>query len=436
MGARPTRPGKLHASGQDPVLIEGGHVAGHGRADVLLQNGRITAVKRSIVPPSGSTLIDADGLHVLPGWIDLQVNDIEWLAGGAKLAREHALRAREVLAYQAARGTTGLVLATLASPLEEVDAYLAGLRLVLDATEPLDTVLLGGLVEGTFMNPAFHGAQNPRWVLPPSHEVLERLLSSGAVRMLNVAPEASAEACDVIRAATERGVTVGVGHAKPNALRVREAIDAGLRYVIHFGNGPTGSSLKGFADGGLLEEGLRNDLLMLTVILDGVHVHPQIVRDWIERKGLERVAGVSDSGFAMGPPSGEFEVFGVPGRPAKDGEYLEVVRPEHLPPPNPLSSDVAVLFGSAIEMRDVFANALNLLSEERSGVYYRHHDALGLEEAVAAASILTAGSPARLLGLHDRGAIAEGLRADVILAEIRGGPGSYRVDVRNVWVGA
>jgi len=403
---------------------------------LAIVDGRIASIALRVDAPPHAERVDASGLWVLPGWIDIQLNDIEWLARGRQDPADHAARIRGVLAYQAARGVTGCVLATLAAPLEEIDAYLAGMRRVLDGTDANDGVLLGALVEGTFMNPAFHGAHNPEWVLPPSIAVFERLHASGALRLINVAPEASPEALEVIAHATRRGAIVGCGHAKPHAECVRAAIEAGLRYVIHLGNGPTGSHLKRFHDGGLLEETLRNDALIASIIVDGWHVHPQLIRDWIARKELSRVIAVSDAGFALGPPRSAFEVFGVRGEPAGEGAYLRVVPRDGAPPGNPLSSDAGALFGSAVGMREVFENLVNLLTTAMPGVYRRSHAAYDLASAVRSASRLCSTNPAMLLGLSDRGALVEGRRGDVILARIEGAPGEYRVAVERVLTGS
>ncbi len=237
---------------------------------------------------------------------------------------------------------------------------------------------------------------------------------------------------------------MGAGHAKPHAERLREAADAGLRYVIHLGNGPTGSSLKAFHDGGMLEESLRNDKLAVTIILDGVHVHPQLARDWIARKEASRVILVSDCAFAGDAPPAEFEAFGIRGALSEDRRYLKVVSPPagsgggHAAPgagdPAHLSSDFSPLFGSAVGMREVFETAVNVLTREMPGVYHRRHPALSLEEACLLASRMTSANPAALLGLADRGALREGLRADLVLADIQGSPGSYGVTVRGTFV--
>jgi N-acetylglucosamine-6-phosphate deacetylase len=428
---------------RDAQAVLTGHPAGT-RVSILVERGRISgvgpfrALKFDELP--GAEVIDARGLWALPGLIDLQLNDIEWLARGKHPPKAHAARIREVLAYQAARGVTGCVLATLAAPLDEVVAYLEGMRVVLDGARrgdrvsPFDGCLLGGLVEGTFMNPELHGAHNPKWVLEPNPAVLERLLATGAVRCLNVAPETSPRAIEVIARAAQHGVVVGCGHAKPHAERVREAVAAGLRYVIHLGNGPTGSQWKRFHDGGLLEEALRNDDLWVTLIADGWHVHRQLLRDWIARKGVHRSIGISDAGFATGVPEGRFSVFGIEGERAPDGNYLRVVPRAGAPTPNPLSSDAAALFGSAMYLDEVFENLVNLFTQEMEGVYTLRHEAMPLEEAVDAAARMCAANPAALLGLEDRGTLGRRSRADIVLARIEGKTGAKRVEVKRVYV--
>ena len=435
----------------DSVLVRRVRVAvsGHEKdqtVDVWFEAGRVRAVEPDLRCEEGTEDVDGSDLWLLPGWIDLQVNDIAWLAEGHKKPEEHARRVREVLRFQVQRGVTGIALATLAAPLEEVLDYLRGVARVLRAPESHeDGTLVGALVEGTFMNPEFCGAHNPQWVLPPTEQLLEMLLETGAVKLLNVAPEMGLDAIPVIEAATARGVVVGVGHAKPHAERLRQAVAAGVRYVIHLGNGPTGSSLKSFHDGGMLEEALRNDQLMVTAIVDGVHVHRQLLRDWLARKEISRFIGVSDAGFATEVPDGEFEVFGVRGTVVGDGEYLRVVGDEERqdgtsgegkPATNPFSSDTATLFGSAVGMREVFENTLNLLTQEMEGVYYRSHEALSLTDAVEAASRICSGNPAALLSLRERGRLAVGARADALLASIQGEAGRYEVRVRRVWLGS
>ena len=81
-----------------PILIRGGRVIDPSRgtdgvADVLLEDGRISAVGRGVAPPEGSEIIEAAGKVVAPGLIDLHVHlrepgqeDLETVASGAMAA--------------------------------------------------------------------------------------------------------------------------------------------------------------------------------------------------------------------------------------------------------------------------------------------------------------------------------------------------------------
>ena len=427
---------RLAHCGEDP----GDRPAPGQFAAVLFEEGLISGVSPMHSLPrafgAAERKIDGKGRWLLPGWIDIQVNDIEWLAQGLKSEEAHAERIREVVQYQALRGVTGLILATLAAPHEEVLSYLGGMKRVLDEARPgLEQAFLGGLVEGTFMNPVFHGAHNPDYVVSPEIELLDRLVDTGAARLINIAPEMSENALDVIAHAAKRKVIVGVGHAKPSAERVRRAIDHGLSYVIHLGNGPTGSSLKSFGGGGLFEESLYNDRLTVTLIADGYHLDRRLLRDILVRKGIQRAIAVSDAGFATGNPEGEFEVFGVRGRVSDNGEYLQVVPNQGAPPVNPLSSDVAPLFGSASDMSRIFKNLVNTFTVDELGIYQALHEAIPLPEAVSMACRLISTNPALLLGERKRGQLSERYRADAVLVDIMGHGGRYRFRIDGCWVG-
>ena len=60
------------------LLIQGGHVIDPGRfngvADVLIENGKISAVGPTLAAPAGATVIQAAGQLVLPGFVDLHVH--------------------------------------------------------------------------------------------------------------------------------------------------------------------------------------------------------------------------------------------------------------------------------------------------------------------------------------------------------------------------
>jgi dihydroorotase len=76
------------------VLVKGGTVidaTGSRRADVVLEDGLIAEVGEKLAPPSGATVLDADGAIVSPGFVDLHTHlrepggeDAETIESGAR----------------------------------------------------------------------------------------------------------------------------------------------------------------------------------------------------------------------------------------------------------------------------------------------------------------------------------------------------------------
>ncbi|MCE5269811.1 hypothetical protein LLH00_00830 [bacterium] len=271
------------------IVLTGGRVVtplGVVSANVEIGGGRILRV--GDFPAAGGPGVTVVRLHdsyVLPGLIDMHINDGVSILRGLKTPEQHAARLAEVSRGLLPLGITGVFMATLASPLDELEAYLAGMDLFRERWKaaPMGTELCGALIEGTFMNPENHGAQNPDYMYPPSREVLDRLLAHPSVRMVNIAPEFGDTSLELIAYAAGRGVIPAAGHCKPTADQLGQAVERGLRYIVHMYNGPTGSSTKTFDGGGMLEGALRDDRVTAELIGDLVHVAPAVVRDAIGR---------------------------------------------------------------------------------------------------------------------------------------------------------
>ena len=423
------------------LIFTGGKVVTPDRViegSVELRDGRI--VRAGEFPPAasdGAEVVDLAGAYLLPGLIDMHINDGVALLKRISSPAGHADRLEKVSRGLVKLGVTGIFPATLAAPVEEVTGYLEGMAEFRRRWEqsPMGTELCGALVEGTFMNPANCGAHNPAYIFPPDREILDRLLDTGVVRFVNIAPEFGDESLELIEYAAGRGVVVGAGHCKPTADQLTKAVDRGLRYFIHLLNGPTGSSTKSFDNGGTLQGALRDDRLAVELIIDLVHVDGRVVRDVISRKGAERVIAISDSMFPTDAPEGEFEINGTLGRIDREHNYIYVtgrrdsegnVRP--MPVPEARTCDVSVLFGAIANMDDVFANLVGLLSVELEGNWVRRHPACPLDEAVRLASMMCSTVPSRVSGMYDGswgrkvGAIEEGFEADLVVADVTGGP--------------
>jgi N-acetylglucosamine-6-phosphate deacetylase len=236
-----------------------------------------------------------------------------------------------------------------------VTAYLQTAQVPVETTDPL---CLGLHLEGPFLNPEAAGALPADSFLPVDVGLLAGWLSRGDVRLMTISPELPG-ALDAIRLLAGSGAVAALGHTTANCATVRAAIDAGARFATHVWNAM--APLKARATGPLPEL-LLDKRLTLGLIADGRHLHPRVEALTIRAAGPERVALTSD----------------LVAQPVLEGNKLG-------------GGDRA---GAALVARMA---------------------GYGLAEAATMASL----TPARLLGLTDRGRLGVGYRADLAVLDAR-----------------
>lgn len=324
-----------------------------------------------VAPSSAGPVLDASGLTVLPGLVDLQVNG----AGGVDVTAEPA-RLWEVGATLASYGVTGFLPTVITSAPSARDEALATLA----AGPPrgwAGALPLGLHLEGPMLAPGRHGAHPPALLAPPSPALVDGWSREAGVTMVTLAPELPG-ALPVVAALTDRGVVVSVGHTAASAAEVHAAEAAGAKCVTHLGNampplsgrspGPAGASL---ASG-----------LVAGVIADGHHLDPVTLAAYARALGPDRLLAVSDTTAALGLPDG----------PTRLGAQDVVVAD------GTVRLADGTLAGSAASLLD----CVRVLAE-----------VVGLPAAVHAATVV----PATVLGDASRGRLGVGARGDLVLVD-------------------
>ncbi len=326
-------------------------------AEVVLDGATIVEVR-----PAGATVPD---VILVPGFIDLQVNGIGPVdVAGATGADWDALD-RALLA----QGVTTWCPTIVTAPLPDLEASLARIATAADRPPAARPEIAGAHLEGPFLS--VPGAHRPEFVRADVDTGwLESLGDS--VRVLTLAPDLPG-ALDAVEALSARGVLVSLGHSACTAETALAAAEAGARLVTHVGNAMGTMHQRA---PGLLGAALADDRLSVSVIADLVHTHPLFVRLAFTAKAARGVALVTDA------------VAAPPAPPGADG------------PPGPPRLPDGTLAGSTLTMERAVSNVV-------------HHCATSFADALAAATT----TPARLLGLDDRGAVAPGRRADLVALE-------------------
>jgi N-acetylglucosamine-6-phosphate deacetylase len=298
--------------------------------EVVIEDGKVSLKKAA----KGGSASDLSGKYVVPGFIDIHFhgyNLFEFTAGKydpAKKAFDNSPQAyskglESLCGELAGFGVTGLYLGTWAAPIEQLKYAFGQMRQYCGKQEA-GCRILGGLVEGTFINPNMAGAQNPKFVFEQDRTVFDAIEADDLIKMVNVAPDFNEKSCGLTEYLANKGIIVGAGHSMATGNQIRSAIKAGLKYWVHFLNGPTGHNFKPFDGGGAVEAVLQDSGMFVEQIVDGYHINPCYVLDVIKRKGADRTLAVTDALYAAGSNISQFELGGIKGE-VFNNEYIRVV---------------------------------------------------------------------------------------------------------------
>ncbi|MHC4110216.1 MAG: amidohydrolase family protein [Planctomycetota bacterium] len=418
------------------VQLKGGFLVtdqGVERTDIVLRDDRIELAGEI---EHCDQVVDITGKYVVPGFVDIHFhgyNLFEFTSGhydvksetfdNSPAAYDQGL---EMLSKTLVKfGVTGFYIGTWASPIANLRNCYAQLHRYLSNTkEQGGAVILGGLLEGSFLNPQMAGAQNPDYVLQFVTDSFDRIEDKGTIKLANVVPDFGRPSYELTEYLAGKGIVIGAGHSNATCAQIMEATKAGLKYYIHLTNGPTGGSYKPFDGGGAIEAVLKSDELYAEQILDGYHVNPAYVRDILKRKGADRIIGITDSLFAAGSQVKHFTSGGIRGGLSEDGKYFQVV------------DKANTLFSSNLTMDRGFGNLLNWLTINMQGIWNRQHNPLEFEEALVTVAKILSTNPCVLTGLDKEGygSITDGAKADLCVLDIVGSAGNFKVAVESTIV--
>lgn len=266
---------------------------------VLLGDGAIADVERD-----GALADEADEVHeypdslILPGFVDLQVNG----AFGVDVASEPG-RLPELSRSLLSTGTTAYLPTLISSPETLYEDSLPWIGSA--AGGPSDGAeVLGVHLEGPFLNLEKRGAHAAAHVARPNPGFLCHLLDLGPVRMITLAPELDG-AAELMDIAASRGVAVSAGHSDVGFERAYAAFDRRVAGVTHLFNA---MSPMHHRDPGLPGAAFAHPRVSCGIIIDGRHVHPEMVGLAFRMLGPDRMCLVTDAIAAAGAPPGEYRL--------------------------------------------------------------------------------------------------------------------------------
>jgi len=279
---------------------------------VFIEDGLISAISsryQQEIPKSAKAVDLADGI-LAPGFVDIHMHG----GAGLDVMRASLAELPHLNRFLTTHGVTGYFPTTVAAPLDQTCVALERLAGAIEAAQGPQTVKdgevqalpLGIHLEGPFLSHKRRGVHPPEYLAEPTLPIFERLWQAarGHVRMMTIAPELPG-AIEVIAEAARRNVLVSIGHSDAVLEAARAGVKAGARHATHTFNAMRPLDHR---DPGILAEVLTNSQLTADIIVDGIHVMPEVVQLFLKAKGLERAVLITDATAAAGMPDGMYQL--------------------------------------------------------------------------------------------------------------------------------
>ncbi len=263
---------------------------------VLIEDGTILDIASECELPHAEQVIDAEGVYLAPGLLDTHTHGV----GGFDFNTCTAQAIEEIIALEHAEGVTGF----LASLVVENHAMTMERLQLLDSQ--VSDSLLGIHLEGPFLNPKQKAVMKEEFLrLPDIEEFRQFLRVSSHVSSMTIAPELP-DAQRLIKEGTRQGIVMNIGHSMADAQQVMQAQRNGAKGITHLYNAMSQHEHRnpGVVTGALLSD------LMCELIVDGFHVHPDVVHATYRALGDDRIILISDANPYKAVADGEYPFSG------------------------------------------------------------------------------------------------------------------------------
>ncbi len=351
-------------------------------ACLSIQDGRIKQISPCTAEmelPEGKR-IERPGWIASPGWIELQING----AFGVDFAEEPQ-RIWEIASRLPEFGFTAFLPTVITSPLsvfqQAIEAWKAGAPPGWRGAVPL-----GLHFEGPFLNIKRKGAHNPQFLQLPDAALVPDWEVANGVRLVTLAPELPG-AFDLAQKLRQRGITLAIGHSLATYEEAVAAFGQGFQYVTHLYNAMTPLE---YRSPGLVGAILTHPEITVSLIADGIHVHPAMLKLAYQTRSSDKVVLVTDAMSALGMPPGRYPLGG---------------RQEVFVDERSARLQDGTLAGSILKPADALRNMMEYCN-------------LPME---AVLPCLTS-NPARVLNLPNKGRLEAGADADITLLDSQGNP--------------
>lgn len=295
---------------------------------LVIEDGKIVAIyEETITLPEGKA-INANGCYVVPALLDTHTHGI----GGHDFNLCSLQDMEKVEECEQLEGVGGYFASIV---VENHEATCAILKRLKDCQQP---GFLGFHLEGPYLNKKQKAVMKEEYLRDPNMDEFQQYCEMAKIRSMTIAPELD-KALDLIKEGCKRKVVMNIGHSEASVQEVSKAQKTGAKGVTHLYNAMTQHAHRnpGVVTGAILSN------LMCELIVDGFHIHPDIIKATYQILGSERIVLISDANPCKGLPDGEY-VFSGKKIMIEDGKAVVI--------------ETGRIAGSTLSMRDACCNMM------------------------------------------------------------------------------
>ncbi len=359
-------------------------------SDKIIENG-VCAFTDGVIdyvgiePQKADKTIDGNGGYLLAGFIDIHCHG----GNGDDFMDATPEQYKNIADFHLSFGTTTMLATTLTAPMEETEQSLKNYEIYKKANP--DGTLIGIHMEGPWFSPEEAGAQVPEFFIKPTAKHIRELKEKYPfILRASCAPEID-ENFEFGKECARLGIIACPAHTGATFEIIERAKDNGYSLMTHLYSGMKGVFRKNaYRTAGAVEAGLYFDELYVEIIADGKHLPKELLKFIYKCKGSDKICLITDGTRASGYPDGKESFTGS----VKNGAKCIV------------ENGVAFLpdkqsFAGSVATTDRLVRVMVKQAE------------IPLTEV----SKMASKTPAKVLGLSDRGEIKQGLKADFVIMD-------------------
>lgn len=265
---------------------------GYQKKDIEFDN-KIIDIKDSINKEGK----DYSNYLLIPGFFDIHTHGANgYDFNSAKTLEEMQI----ILDFYISHGLTS-VLPTLLTDTDEV--YFNKLEMIYELSKT-NPIIKGIHIEGPFLSKEYKGAQPESCLKPLDINLFNKYQEKahGLIKYITISPELD-NVETFVKELVNQGVVVSLGHSGATFDEATKAVNSGSTSFTHVMNAmaPIHQHKPSILAAAWYYDNCYNE-----VIMDGIHVHKEMVKLMYKIKGEDKIIGISDSLMAAGLPDGNY----------------------------------------------------------------------------------------------------------------------------------